>query len=300
MIAVTGACGFIGSVLVGSLNRQGLDDILVVDDFEIDYRVGFATRANYTYLQNKKFKDVCPINNDENDPFLGRPVDFIFHLGAISDTLCDDQVKINHFNVRNTECLSSFAQKNGIPMVFASSASVVGNGTGPLNMYARSKMDCENILRNHACIFRIFNAYGPNEYHKGQMASMIYRWFKQASTSGFLDVFEGSDHYLRDFVSVHDICSVLTGSYRDYRKGIFDLGTGSQCSFQELADIVASEIGGMVRHIEMPSALLSRYQTNTKSDSSKILDYGWIESFQDVESGVRLYMRHLLDGEKTI
>lgn len=300
MIAVTGACGFIGSVLVGSLNRQGLDDILVVDDFEIDYRLGFATRANYTYLQNKKFKDVCPINNDENDPFLGRPVDFIFHLGAISDTLCDDQVKINYFNVRNTECLSSFAQKNGIPMVFASSASVVGNGSGPLNMYARSKMDCEKMLINHACIFRISNAYGPNEYHKGQMASMIYRWFKQASVSGCLDVFEGSDHYLRDFISVQDICSVLIGCYRDYRKGIFDLGTGSQCSFKNLADIVADQTGGRVRYIEMPSNLIPRYQTNTKSDSRQILNNGWIDGFQNIESGVHSYMRYLLDGEKAI
>lgn len=300
MIAVTGGSGFLGSALIGYLNSQGIHDILVVDDFEIDRRAGYASRANYTYLQNKKFIDIAPITNDSKNPFDKKNIDFIYHLGAISDTLCQDEKKIKYFNLDNTKCIYEYAKERDIPMVFASSASVMGNGSGPLNRYAQSKFDCESIVGDYACSFRIFNAYGPNEYHKGYMASMIYRWFKQAQSSGKIELFRNSDQFFRDFIYVDDLCRVMYGSFKNYKSGVFDLGTGIQSSFQDVAENVLKHIHGEMHFIDMPEPVRSHYQTNTIADTSSLLEFGWIDNFKDIKSGIKTYMNYLLDGEKTI
>lgn len=113
MIAVTGACGFIGSVLVKTLNDNGIDDLLLVDDFEIDERVGYSYNPNYRYLQSKKFKKICNINFETDNIFKDNKIDFIFHLGAISDTTEHDYVKINRYNTEYTRLISNYASCKG-------------------------------------------------------------------------------------------------------------------------------------------------------------------------------------------
>lgn len=300
MIAVTGACGFIGSVLVKKLNDIGLSDLLLVDDFQIDDRLGFAYNPNYRYLQSKKFKKICNINFEIENIFKDNKIDFIFHLGAISDTTERDSVKINRYNTEYTRLISNYASCKRVPVVFASTAAVYGNGYGPLNLYAKSKLECESILKDVACCFRIFNAYGPNEYHKGYMASMIYRWFKQAQSSGKIELFRNSDQFFRDFIYVDDLCRVMYGSFKNYKSGVFDLGTGIQSSFQDVAENVLNHIHGEMHFIDMPEPVRSHYQTNTIADTSSILEFGWIDNFKDIKSGIKTYMNYLLDGEKTI
>ena len=300
MVVVTGACGFIASVLVGELNKKGIDDIVLVDDFEIDDRLGFAYHARYTYLQNKKFKHVRPIKFEAKGIFGDNKIDFIYHLGAISNTLERDATKIRKYNIEYTEHVKEYAVSNSIPIVFASSASVYGNGNGPLNLYAESKMECEKILGDSACCFRIFNAYGPNEYHKGDMSSVILKWMKESRSNGRIKLFKNSSEYLRDFIYVEDICKVMVSCHDNYHPGVYDLGTGYQSSFETLSEEFMRWVSCEKEYIDIPWQISNQYQVKTKADPSAIFARGWIGEFTNISDGISRYVSCLNDGERTI
>ncbi len=300
MIAITGACGFIGSVLLGSLNKKGISDILLVDDFEIDSRVGYAYKANYTYLQNKKFKSVHPIVFDGERPFGDSKIDFIFHVGAISNTMERSVEKINKYNVQYTKCLDYYCRKKNIPMVFTSSAAVYGNGKGPLNLYAKSKIECEDMISDHAVCLRLFNVYGPNEYHKANMSSVILKWTDEFMNTGFIDVFENSDNYFRDIVHVGDVCEIMCKILEDYKPGVYDVGSGNAFSMDSIADIVSKKTGGKKRYVKMPSELKSQYQVFTKANNEALSSGGYEVGFTDIEKGIESYIDMIMNKKETI
>lgn len=300
MIAVTGACGFIGSVLVKTLNDNGIDDLLLVDDFEIDERVGYSYNPNYRYLQNKKFKNVCGLNFNKLGLFSRYKIDFIFHLGAISNTLEKDESKIRKYNVEYTRILSEYSMINNVPVVFASTAAIYGNGDGPLNAYARSKFECEKILEKIACIFRIYNVYGPNEYHKKDMASVLYKWHNQSKLCDEIKLFMNSNAYNRDFIYVEDICKVMFNCYKNYKTGTYDLGTGVSNNFDYLADIFSNLYGVKKTYIDMPEELKYQYQKNTIANTKGLDDNGWSVDFTRISDGINKYVNYLKSKEQII
>jgi ADP-L-glycero-D-manno-heptose 6-epimerase len=173
-------------------------------------------------------------------------------------------------------------------MVFASSAAVYGNGNGPLNLYAESKLQSERDISDHAVCFRLFNVYGKNESHKGRMSSVILKWWNELTRDGCIRIFEGSESFKRDFIHVQDVCRILWNGV-SMSAGVYDLGTGISHSFDSLADMVLStHESGRKIHIPMPEDLRSQYQTDTKAAASP-----FIEGCISLSDGVNLYCNYL-------
>lgn len=299
MFVVTGASGFIGSNMISYLNRLGIKDIIALDDFEIDQRLGYATRANYTNLQDCRFSKVHPISTDEREILPAGDIGGVFHFGAVSNTLEKDQEKIDYYNTRYTEVLGKVCRERGIPLVFASTAAVYGNGNGPLNLYAESKLKGEESIKNSAVCMRLFNVYGKKEAHKGRMASVVYKWFNELSSEGRIRIFENSHLYKRDFVYVGDVCAAAWSAVENYKPGVYDFGSGTSLSFEEVADLVIEAFGaGEREYIPMPYDLAPQYQTNTVADLSPMRELGFGVDPLHPREGISLYMKHLMKMEK--
>jgi ADP-L-glycero-D-manno-heptose 6-epimerase len=285
MIIVTGASGFIGSVMIGYLNRLGRDDIIGIDDL--------PHPLQYKNLVNK---ELSLISTSEIEILMATPpqqIEAVIHLGAISDTLANDWSKVYKQNVLSTRQWANFCRTHNIPFVFASSAAVYGNGGGPLNQYAFSKSLSELELSPATACLRFFNVYGPNEYHKGRMASTIYHWYNQ-STEGNLKLFKGSDQFRRDFIHVEDICAACYWMTKNFRPGVYDLGTGIPTSFETVAQLVGIRTGAQIELIDMPADLKAQYQLNTKADLTPLIDLGFDPSgMRDIVTGVNEYIDYL-------
>jgi len=207
-------------------------------------------------------------------------VSLILHQGAISSTVERNISTLHHHNVSFTLMLFDYAIKYQIPVKFASSASVYGNTTGsinPLNYYAITKLQIDYFIQDNLDkfksiqSFRYFNVYGEGEEHKGDQASPISKFTKQIRETGKLKLFEGSDKFLRDFVCVDDIVKVVLNN--DSPSGIYDLGTGTPISFQEVAELVTKKEGGEIELIPFPEHLKGKYQDYTKANMQWIGDY---------------------------
>jgi ADP-L-glycero-D-manno-heptose 6-epimerase len=296
MIIVTGAQGFIGSVMVGHLNRMGHDDVVAIDDFDVDTQRGYAIRANYTNLQKCKLQSIHPISLDTESILPSGNIRGVFHFGAISNTLERDVSKIDYYNIKYTQALAEVCKQRSIPMVFSSSAAVYGHGNGPVNAYAQSKLDSERAISDRAVCLRFFNVYGPNEYHKGRMSSVILKWYNELKQTGRIKIFENSADYRRDFIYVEDVCKVAYNAFENPRAGVYDLGTGTAESFESVADCVMRSFGGGEKeYIPMPEDLQSQYQRNTKADTTAIRSMGWADAFTSLESGVQKYFDYLVN-----
>lgn len=268
MILVTGAAGFIGSNFVKYLNDQGITDIYVCDYLTNGMQFINLSECIYTSF----------ITPDRIDIDLLKSVEQVFHFGAISSTTEWNGEILLERNYNYTIDLISKCISLNIPISYSSSASVYGNGTGPLNLYAyskwlvdkwvESKLKCDSSLRIQG--FRYFNVYGSNEWHKGSQASPYYQFMQQALETGQIKVFEGSDHYLRDFVSVDRVCKIQYAMSKTVESGIFDLGTGKQLSFKDVASQVAGETGSKIVEIAFPEHLKKHYQYNTRADMSRV------------------------------
>jgi len=279
MIVITGAAGFIGSVLVGYLNSQGITDIAVVDDM-----------PHPAQFKNLIGKEYTAIYSSDVDPYSLANVTAIVHIGADSNTLTKEWSSLYRTNVESTRTWYAYSQAIEVPFIFTSSAAVYGNKNGPLNQYAFSKLVSEKELAN-ATILRLFNVYGPNEYHKGRMASTIMHWYNQIQDSGRMKIFVNSERYLRDFVYVEDVAKVIHHFLQKSRVGTFDVGTGQARSFLELADVV------MQSHIDcetipMPDDMQAQYQTYTCADLSA-LSYSYNTPMRSIREGVTEYVRYL-------
>lgn len=271
MILVTGAYGFIGSNFVKYLNNKGIKNIIVCD-----------------YLTNgKQFSNLrdCEFAGYVTPDRLLQLFEYykfseVYHFGAISNTKEWNGELMMDRNYQYTLDLISKCVDNNVNISYSSSASIYGNGTGPLNLYAYSKylVDCsiqpaihqvESTLQG----FRYFNVYGPNEDHKEGQSSPYHAFRQQANITGEIKIFEGSDNYFRDFVPVEYVCEIQYMMMQQGKNGIYDLGTGTQKSFTQVAQEVADETGARVTTIPFPTELKEHYQTNTLADMSYLKDF---------------------------
>ena len=283
MIILTGAGGFIGSVVLGYLNSQRVIDIIIVDD--LPYENQYKNLIGKQYNRLVSIDDIDAI--DEN-------ITGVIHIGANANTLETNWSSIYATNVKSTRKWNVFCKQRKIPFIFTSSASVYGNGAGPMNRYAFSKLLSENEVEG--VVLRLFNVYGPNEYHKGRMASTILHWFNQINETEEITIFENSKNYFRDFVWVEDIAKTIYHfMFENYQPGIYDLGSGSSTDFETVADLVISNTNkGKKRFVDMPNDLKKQYQINTSADMKSLTKSGLdVNSFTQVHEGIAAYIDYL-------
>ncbi len=311
MIIVTGGAGFIGSNIVAGLNEAGHDDIIVVDDLSDGTKfVNIADLKVADYFDKDDF--LTCLEAGEKIP---RPT-AIFHQGACSDTTeWDGRIMLGD-NYDYSKRLLNYSLEHKIPFLYASSASVYGDGTvfqedpvneRPLNLYAYSKLLFDQYVRR--CLpdvasqivgLRYFNVYGPREQHKGKMASVAYHFDGQVRESGTVRLFEGCGKYgngeqRRDFVYVADVTAVNLWLHDNPQiSGIFNLGTGKSQTFNDVANaVIKFHKRGNIEYIPFPVELEGRYQSFTQADISALRAAGYGESFRSVEEGVSDYLNCL-------
>lgn len=309
MIVVTGGAGFIGSNFVRALADRGERDLVIVDEFDDPIK-----NANLAGIgvgeQVDKTEFITPIRAGHG---LGYRPRAVIHQGACSDTMELDESYMMETNYAYSKTLLEFCLQAKIPFLYASSASVYGDGRvfresaefeRPLNVYARSKHRFDQLVRellpaaeSQVVGFRYFNVYGPGESHKGRMASVAYHLNNQIEKDGKVRLFEGSDGFgdgeqRRDFVYVGDVVRVgLWFLDHPDKSGIFNVGTGRSQTFNEVANAVIGWHGrGEIEYIPFPAALKGRYQSFTEADISALRDCGYSGSFLSVEEGVRAYL----------
>lgn len=310
---VTGAAGFIGSCLVSHLNRAGVDELLLVDDF--------TKKEKQKNLENKKFKELVDRKEYLQNLHRYPKAKIIFHLGARTDTTLQDKKTFNELNLEYSKGLWAYASKNKIPFIYASSAATYGDGTlgfddeqpidryQPLNLYGQSKHDFDRWVLSQKeqpifwAGFKFFNVYGPNEYHKERMASVVFHAFHQIIQSKMVKLFKShregfSDgEQKRDFIYVKDLCQTLfTCADKSGESAIYNLGTGQARTFKDLALAVFSalQINPQIEYIDTPKDIRNKYQYFTQATTSKLLGQGWIEKFQDLENGIEDYVKNYL------
>jgi len=284
MIALTGAGGFIGSVVLGYLNKQGITDVYLFDDLPEPNQ--FKNLIGKRYLGLHSTKEIVTDIKD---------FDCVIHIGANSNTLEKDWSSIYDTNVLSTRKWHDLCREHDKKFIFTSSAAVYGNGQGPLNQYAFSKLASEQEITN-GVVLRLFNVYGPNEYHKGRMASTILHWFDQIKENGEIKIFENSKNYFRDFVWVEDIAKTICHfMFENYQPGIYDLGSGYSIDFETVADLVIANINsGKKRFVDMPDDLKKQYQINTLADMQWLINAGVdVKSFTKVHEGIATYIDYL-------
>jgi ADP-L-glycero-D-manno-heptose 6-epimerase len=302
MILVTGGAGFIGSNLVRGLNRRGIDDVLVVDDLELGEK--------HRNLNSLKFRDLVDYRDFEQrlDSFRSAKIEAIFHQGACSDTTVRDGRFMLRVNYEYSKTLLAFALGR-CPFLYASSAAVYGDGQrgfreaeaceDPLNVYGFSKFLFDRHVRRllpkpatQVAGLRYFNVYGPQENHKGRMASVVFQFHRQVSSGEPLKIFRGSREFLRDFVYVEDAVE-LNLFLLDHPKvnGIFNCGTGQARSFQALAETTVRHYpGARIEEIPFPADLAGKYQAYTQADLAGLRAAGYEREFTPLEKGVAAYV----------
>jgi len=317
-IVVTGAAGFIGSCLVGFLNQQGFENIIIVDEFSRADKV-----QNYW---DKKF-----IHKIEREDFFrwlkkDQPtVDFIFHIGARTDTTEFDYSIHEHLNVDYSQKIWNYCVEKQVPLVNASSAATYGAGElgynddhdvvsklSPLNPYGISKNEFDKwaLLQQHCPPFwaglKFFNVYGPNEYHKARMASVIWHSFNQIRKDGEVKLFKShrpdfkDGQQLRDFVYVKDVLKVCYWLMENKpAPGIYNLGTGKARSFEDLVKATFSglDMESKIIFIDMPEDIRDKYQYFTEANMNKLKNAGYQEEFFSLENGINDYVRNYLAVE---
>ncbi|MGV3630957.1 MAG: ADP-glyceromanno-heptose 6-epimerase [Bacteroidota bacterium] len=319
MIVVTGAAGFIGSCLVSRLNKEGLSDILLVDDF--------SKQEKDPNLAGKQFS--AKVDRSEFESWLkssGDQVDFIFHIGARTDTTEFDKAIFDELNVRYTQMIWNFCTEKRVPLVYASSAATYGLGEHgyedshdiipklkPLNPYGDSKNDFDIWALQQKSTppfwagLKFFNVYGPNEYHKGRMASVIFHAFNQISSKGEMKLFRSHNPeytdggQLRDFVYVKDVVEVcLYLKNEKPASGIYNLGSGKARTFLDLAKNTFKALGSEehIEFIDTPADIRDKYQYFTEANMNKLISSGYKKPFHTLEEGVSDYVKNYLKGTK--
>ena len=312
MIVVTGSNGFIGSNLIKGLNNLGHTDIIAVDDHSNPELKENITHCEISdYLEIQEFFDQVKTRRFDN-----QNIEAIFHQGACSNTMEWDSEYLYKNNLLYSKELLKLANRIKIPFIYASSASVYGDGSefeesieneNPINLYAYSKFKFDQIVRqelkkNESQIvgLRYFNVYGPQEQHKGNMASVAYHLHNQLKDNDKIKLFEGSHGYgngeqRRDFIYVDDVVKVNLWFLKNKKiSGIFNLGTGRSQTFNDVANAVIDwNKKGTIEYIEFPEKLLDAYQSFTQADITKLRKVGYEEEFLSVQEGVFRYLNSL-------
>ena len=320
---VTGAAGFIGSNIVKALNARGISDIVAVDNLtKADKFKNLVDCEIAEYVDKNDFLEV--VESGE----LGGDISAVFHQGACSDTMETDGRYMMENNYRYSLSLLEWCQEEAVPFIYASSASVYGDGKvfkesraceAPLNVYGYSKFLFDQAVRPRlheasAQIvgFRYFNVYGPRENHKGRMASVAYHFYNQYRANKKIMLFEGTDGYAhgeqrRDFISVEDVVKVNL-HFLDHPEssGIFNLGTGRSQTFNDVAvaslhaclaldgkaalTLAEMKSQRLIEYIPFPDALKGKYQSFTQADISALRVAGYAGDMLTVEQGVARYI----------
>jgi len=316
MIIVTGGAGFIGSCIVRTLNDSGINEIVIVDNIaSTDKWMNMRNKRYLKYVNKEEFLFELP--NYEG-------VTSIIHMGACSVTTERDFDYLWKNNFEFTKTLWNYCAEKQISFIYASSASTYGNGElgfddktdidllRPLNGYGYSKQIFDQWVKHQAVVFpkqhvglKFFNVYGPNEYYKGSMASMVFHGYNQILANGEIRLFKScianyeDGGQLRDFIYVKDICSVIMWLLgKPDVNGLFNLGTGNARSFRELAEATFSALGlkPNIRYIDMPEHLVNKYQYYTKAEMGKLREAGYDKTFMTLEFGIRDYVVNYLNN----
>ncbi|KOY87634.1 ADP-L-glycero-D-manno-heptose-6-epimerase [bacterium 336/3] len=321
MIVVTGAAGFIGSCLVARLNQDNFNAIIAVDDFsKTEKNPNLEGKTIKERVEREQFFDWLKENHKE--------VEFIFHLGARTDTTEFDVNIFNHLNLEYTKKMWQACIEYQIPLVYASSAATYGLGElgydddeqkisklKPLNPYGQSKQDFDvwALAQSQKPFFwaglKFFNVYGPNEYHKNRMASVIFHAFNQIKDTQSMKLFR-SHHpdYLdggqkRDFVYVKDVvevCMFLMHHRKD--SGIYNLGSGKARTFLDLAKntFKAMDIEPKISFVDTPADIRDKYQYFTEANMKKLKAIGYAKPFHTLEEGIKDYVQSYLIQDRKI
>jgi ADP-L-glycero-D-manno-heptose 6-epimerase len=325
-ILLTGAAGFIGSYLLGYLNKKGFNNIIIVDDFnEEDKWFNFDAKKFIAKIDREELFDWLKKTDPE--------IDFVFHLGARTDTTEFDYSIHEKLNLEYSKSIWNFCKEKNIPLVYASSAATYGSGEfgykdshdildklKPLNPYAVSKNEFDKwiISENKSPLrgvgglpfwagLKFFNVYGPNEYHKGRMASVIFHSFNQIKSTGKVKLFKShrpdfkDGEQLRDFIYVKDVASVCHWLMENpVASGLYNLGTGKARTFQDLVKATFAGMGRVpvIEYIDMPEDIRDKYQYFTEADMTKLQTAGYTKAFYSLEDGINDYVKNYLQKKE--
>ncbi len=318
MIVVTGAAGFIGSCVVSKLNQVGREDLVLVDDFSYEKK-------------NLNFENLNFAEKVERSVFFqwleikGAEVEFIIHIGARTDTTEFDVSIFDELNLNYSKHLWNWCADNKVGLIYASSAATYGMGElgyddnhevpyqlKPLNPYGDSKNDFDKwaLQQEKQPSFwaglKFFNVYGPNEFHKGRMASVIWHTFHQIKKTGGMNLFRSHNpeykdgEQLRDFVYVKDVVEVIYFLYNHKKdSGLYNLGTGTARTFYDLAanTFRALDLEPKIGFIDTPEDIRDKYQYFTEANMAKLHSIGYDRPFSTLEDGVADYVKnHLISS----
>ena len=329
-IMVTGAAGFIGSCMVGYLNQKGYENIIIVDDFgEKEKQPNYSDKKISGSIEREHLFGWL-----QSDPVK---IDFVFHLGARTDTTEFDYSVHERLNVEYSKKIWNFCAEKNIPLVYASSAATYGSGElgynddhdiverlEPLNPYGISKNEFDKWAieksrqpaagdRQMTPAFwaglKFFNVYGPNEYHKARMASVVFHAFNQINETGKVKLFRShkpgykDGEQLRDFIYVLDvinICFWFMQHYQMVTPGLYNVGTGKARTFNDLVNAIFKtlDLKPQIEYIDTPVDIRDKYQYFTQANMIKLNEAGYKEDFYPLEKGVDEYVRVFLSGHK--
>lgn len=316
MIVVTGAVGFIGSQLIEKLNNENFNNVIAVDKFDNPIKNrNIEGLKILEKVDREVFHQWLDVNYEE--------VEFIFHIGAKTDTTLFDEELLNRLNTQYTKDLWLRCVKYQIPIVYASSAATYGLGEHgydddekqipnlqPLNPYGQSKQDFDIWALEQSekpfywAGLKFFNVYGPNEYHKGRMASVVWHAYNQIKDTGTMKLFRSHNaqykdgEQMRDFVYVKDVvdvCYWLMHHRKD--SGIYNLGSGKARTFLDLTKAVFKAMGKEenISFIDTPEDIRDKYQYFTEASMDKLRGIGYSRKFHDLEEGVEEYVTQYLN-----
>ncbi len=315
MIIVTGAAGFIGSCFVNKLNNKGIKDIVVVDDFlNLQKNKNLEHKAFYEKIHRDLLFNWLEDNHKD--------VDFFIHIGARTDTAEFDREVLDKLNLHYSQSVWNYCISYDIPLIYASSAATYGLGEHgykddlrlikklqPLNPYGESKNDFDKwVIDNEEkprywAGLKFFNVYGPNEYHKGRMASVIWHAFNQIQETGKMQLFRSHNpdfedgKQLRDFIYVKDVVDVIYYLMEKQPKSsIFNVGTGKARSFLDLVNntFKAMDREPEIEFIDTPEDIRDKYQYFTEATMTKLFNTGYNKEFYSLEEGIEEYVREFL------
>ncbi len=320
MIVITGAEGFIGSCLVAKLNQLNYNDLILVDDFDTcpNRNLNLVEKKYTSKIERKNFFDWLEVNANQ--------VQFVFHIGARTDTTETDEAIFKMLNYDFSIALWNICVKEGIPLVYASSAATYGDGEHgydddeskldlltPLNPYGKSKNDFDKwaVKQEKQPYFwaglKFFNVFGPNEYHKGRMASVIFHSFNQIKELGKVKLFKShkaeyaNGEQMRDFIYVKDLCDVCVYLLENRKKsGIYNLGTGQARTWNDLVNAIfkALNLPSNIEYIDIPEDIRGKYQYFTEANMAKLRKIGYNKEFTNVENAVNDYVNNYLNNNK--
>lgn len=315
MIVVTGAAGFIGSCLLARLNKEGITNLVIVDDFsKREKEANYTLKTYYQKVERRDFIEWLGKNSEI--------VEQVIHIGARTDTSEFSVELFNELNLNYTKAIWQLCATHNIPLIYASSAATYGLGEfgydddeslipklKPLNPYGDSKNEFDKwaLLQSkrppHWYGLKFFNVYGPNEYHKGRMASVIFHAFNQIKQNGRVKLFRShrpdyaDGGQLRDFVYVKDVVNVILFLLKNTSKsGIYNLGSGKARTFSDLAKATFAALDKAVQidFIDTPIDIRDKYQYFTEANMQKLIGQGYHQAFTELEEGVNDYVQNYL------